>query len=352
MSLKYSKKLQIALSLLSTILLGFYGYCAWQSSTYRHQRDNHLENTQTINAKLIDLKKTVVHESLIRYDSKMEYFNPFTKNTETATNVNICEITEPPNYCEILFKNMTTPSTISVYLTKQPFKDTPFRIDILKKDDIYHLESIRWRFMEITMLMAIIIITIPITLKYFDDSTISNEQNSQMRFALLLFYWLICLVSFGCLYSHYTINYHKWQYVKEDMTVKFVIKTNLTTYSNTGNLTRYDIFYQPSSTFQMHHGDMIQESVVHCPNSNFRYHRKDNYDKCVQHHDKYYKQGSLVSAYISKIHPYDIQIAKPITFHDKIIDVIRPITLVLWVIAIFSILVFATNNIVKKLKKN
>lgn len=341
-------KFSLPIIVLSAILI----YCNFQKTDYQQKWENKRKNTRMVNARVIDISnKTYQHNDVIRYETIVEYRNPFNYDFDTTTTTNICEIVEPPNYCQKIYKNITVNSIISVHVTKYTTPHPHFEVDILKIDDMHHIESISWEFIESLSILVIMSIYGPFMLNYYAHKKNIVRYRKKQIFIMLIVYLTICAVSIGYVYSKYAIEHNKWKYVKTDMTISFIVKTDLSE-NNEFNLTRYDVFYKPNPTFYKYHGEMTITNQIMCPNHYFNHHDENNYQKCVEYHDEYYLIGNLITLYISKINPFDIQVSQPYTQYDKIGNVIKFVTITLWCMLIMSIIGYATNIVVQKYKKN
>lgn len=342
MRLTRAQKLGIKLILPLIVIISIYIYYTHQIhiSVYNNERYNN--DRQTIKAKVLKIKETR-YNNLIDYDVMLTINNPFVNETQNISTIQRCEVTDIKNYCQNTMGNMTQNDIIMIHITKNPIQNNDPIIDILKCDNIHELDIMTWKYQSNMVILIFVMIYSPFMIYVINNYRGLN--NNSEYYTKIIFIWLVCLVGMGYMNTKYNIRHQNWRYIESDMTIGFVIKTNMTHYDNhqIDNLIRYDIFYKPNSIYQKYHGSHVQSSVVYCPNNYFRHHNENNFVKCVQHHDRYYNVSNLVVTYISKVDPFDIKIIKPITFYNKIESIMILMTIIIMVISVIITIVWLIN---------
>ena len=200
-------------------MFGVWIYCIMQEINYEIMRHNHQANTMTIQANVIN-ESLNVFDNYSRYTVCLKYYNPFIGKMETQMVTQYCINTRPTiNYCHARMSNLSN-STL-VHITESKMKDQLPSIDILMNKDIFELPKMNWWYWKMTIGILFMMVYIPMIM-------CNKYRDIRQNVLLIIIWWFICTITIVCVHTKYYTNHQRWRYIKTDLPIMFIVKTNVT----------------------------------------------------------------------------------------------------------------------------
>lgn len=268
----------------------------------RTMYDDYQKISKRITVKIIDCEKFESDDEISRR-IRVRFLHPFTHQQMEMDTVSKCNAVS--DYCNRASDGYFWKGN-NIMVTYIDTKPTP-KIHLQHHENIHHFDKL------------------------------NSELYFRNCFALTIMFWW-CLFSFYMLYIDNIANYrwiimsvtvvimfvtvsycvfndiryqkqiHQWNYVETHMEIDTVdqfddINPNV-------NQTRFDVTFKGSKYYTYMHNRPSPNVTIYCPNQKFKV-----YDTCIEYYSKYYKKGSHIPIYLSKIDPDDNVIGFPIFEH-------------------------------------